>query len=391
LVLDTWRDGTFHMNGNPSVKIYGGPSKSVQVNSTSTSSLQFIGNPAHVDLSLGGPNIQGSTFGATGIQSSTIVTAASCASSPDICIGTQGGYSQGTRPILDPFATLAAPAIPTNVPPSTPPKEPAGSRGCPATASGGCDRYDPGYYPNGINVTGYAIFAPGIYYVKQGLNFLQGSCVRPAQMTGDGSGGTFFYLADGNSLFVKANAGCSSSDTPFSTTSGSAPYTLGARCDTLSPASPSNLPATLTGSVLLAPCLAPTVTSLCDPNCNINGGTGYGDPFGAADPAGITRGMLFMQNRAVSASPLFQGGGEMLLSGSWYFHQCHTSGLDTGVGCDATNAFTTKLSLGGNPAGSSYILGNIIVDQLDMSGTPDIYMDLSPQSLYFIYKASLLQ
>jgi hypothetical protein len=132
------------------------------------------------------------------------------------------------------------------------------------------------------------------------------------------------------------------------------------------------------------------VTALCTPNCGINGGTGYGDPFGAADPTGIVRGLLFMQNRAFAASPNWNGGGAFLLSGSMYFHQCKTSGTDTGVGC-TTAAYQTQLGLGGNSGASSYILGNIIVDQLNMSGTPDIAMDLSPQALYFIYKASLLQ
>jgi hypothetical protein len=395
IVLDPTRADVFHMNGNPAISIYGGPSRSVQVNSVNTAAVNFVGSPSHVDLHQGGPDLTGSNFGATGIQSPVPSTAASCGSSPKICIGTTGGYTAGTRPILDPFATLTAPAIPTNVPPSTPPTVLAGQNGCPAL-SGSCDVYYPGYYPSGISVTNkFAIFVPGIYYIVGGLNFNSNSCVRPAQgIPGDGSGGTFFYLANGSSVTVVSNSGCNTSSqttaTNFSTTSGTAPYTLGARCDSLSPASPSNLPATLSGSVLLAPCLAPTVTTYCAPNCTINGGTGYGDPLGASDPYGISRGMLFMQNRAFAAAPSFQGGGAFLLSGSMYFHQCRTSGSDIGTGC-TTSAYQTRLELAGNSAGSSYILGNIIVDQLDMSGTPDIAMDLSPQALYYIYKASLLQ
>jgi hypothetical protein len=388
LVLDPTRSATFHMNGNPAIKIYGGPDRSVQVNSTSTSSLDFNGAPTHIDLHQGGPNIAGSKFGTTSAQSPS--TAATCSNGTKICIGTEGAYTPSTRPITDPFATVTAPAIPTAIGGFTMVDAP--QYGCPHIG-GQCRKYTPGYYPSGIDVKSpspYAIFDPGIYYIVGGMQFESNSCIRPSADTGDGSGGTFFYFADGNSIDVVANSGCTSSDTPFQTSSGSAPYTLGARCDSSSPANPSNLPSSLTGSVLLAPCVAPTVTSLCTPNCGINGGMGYGDPFGTADPAGTTRGLLFMQNRSFQAAPNWGGGGAFLLSGSMYFHQCHLSGPGTGTGC-TTAAYLTKLSLGGNSGASSYILGNIIVDQLDMSGTPDIAMDLSPQALYFIYKASLLQ
>jgi hypothetical protein len=161
---------------------------------------------------------------------------------------------------------------------------------------------------------------------------------------------------------------------------------------------PSNLKVgdTITGSVLLAPCLNPdSTTGQCDPNCSVNGGRGFGDPLGSGDPAGVSRGLLFMQNRsAVIASkdmPQWQGGGQFLLSGSLYFHQCHTSGADSGTGCSATDAFNDQLQFGGNPAGTSYVLGDIIVDKFYMHGNGNLAMDLSPNSTFFIFKASLLQ
>ena len=153
--------------------------------------------------------------------------------------------------------------------------------------------------------------------------------------------------------------------------------------------------------MLLAPCIGPTVTSLCSStpgdNCTINGGNGYGDQLGPGDPNGVQRGILFMQNRAIalgaqSNQPKWQGGGAFLLSGAMYFHQCHTDGTTTtGGGCDESLAFTDQLTIGGNSTGNSYVLGNIIVDQLKLNGTPNFYLDLSPYDQFITYKASLVQ
>lgn len=123
---------------------------------------------------------------------------------------------------------------------------------------------------------------------------------------------------------------------------------------------------------MLAPCTGPDVsTGMCAPNCSINSGNGFGDQLGSFDPGGVQRGILFFQNRAVAANPSWQGGGVFLLSGSMYFHQCVTSGSDTGTGC-SNSAYTTQMTLGGNPGSGTYVLGDIIVDQLNLSGTPNI-------------------
>jgi hypothetical protein len=415
LVLDKSRDSTLTSNGGGSISIYGGPARSIQVNSTSTSSLDWNGNKLQIDLHLGGGSLTGSSFGVTGVQSavpSTSTTAGCVAppSGPDICLGTTGAYQPGVRPIPDPFASIEAPDIPTTVIGTRTTGIPSGTKGCPALpTTRTCVEYSPGYYDgtpgHKLSLAGeYAIFDPGIYYVVGGLDFGSNSCVRPAAVPGDGSGGTFFYFADGNSISVPANTGCNTNSqttaTNFNATDGGgigAPYTLGVRCDSSSAAIPANLAAApdITGSVLLAPCVAPTVTSLCTPNCTKNGGFGYGDPFGTADPAGTSRGLLMMQNRGIALAsnkmPSWQGGGSFLLSGSIYFHQCGTSGNDTpGLSCPAS-AYTTQLEFGGNATGTSYVLGNIITDQLKIHGSSGVNMDLSPNATYFIYKASLLQ
>src|ERR1019366_7846362 len=167
---------------------------------------------------------------------------------------------------------------------------------------------------------------------------------------------------------------------------GSIPF--GAKC-TATSSIPSNLPTSLSGSVLLGPCNLPTVTALCDPNCSIN----YGGPAGASDPLGVQRGFLFFQDRAKNAStnPIWQGGGQFLLSGTMYFHQCVTTGSDTGTGSSTVSAYNDNVSLGGNSGSGTYILGQVVADQVTLGGTSGLTMDLNPSSVFNILKASLLQ
>lgn len=72
-----------------------------------------------------------------------------------------------------------------------------------------------------------------------------------------------------------------------------------------------------------------------------------------------------------------------------YFHQCHNGGSDLGgLSCDV-NAYSSQMSLGGNPGSGTYVFGDIIVDQLNMSGNPSITMDINTQS--WAMRASLVQ
>ena len=80
----------------------------------------------------------------------------------------------------------------------------------------------------------------------------------------------------------------------------------------------------------------------------------------------------------------------MLLAGSMYFHQCVLSAPDTGLGCNS-NAFNDQLKMGGNPGSSTYVLGDIIADQLYLHGTANLIMDLNPTAAYTTLKAALVQ
>jgi len=426
LVLNPTISGSLHMNGggalssaNGDIQIAGGPSKSIQVNSSSATAVSLSGNPT-INLCAGGTNYCGSAQGVWGTEATPSgfwSTVSKCTSVNTLCTATQTApiWNSPSPPIADPFASISAPARPTfaTYPPTgTAPAPGVGvlyhnaGGGCPDTS--GCRQFSPGYYPNGIKVQGFtAIFDPGLYYIggtasasqncnNAGANGsfceLSGSCIRPSTATGDGSGGTIFYFADVNSINVGASGGgCSpgggNTIDAFLTATGTGSIANGVKC-TASTIIPSNLPSTLTGSVLLAPCQAPTVNTMCAPNCSLN----FGDPLGAADPFGVQRGVLFFQDRAVNASnnPSWSGSGSMLLAGTMYFHQCVTSGSDTGQGCVGT-AYNDLLSMGGTPSSSTYVLGDVIADKLSLSGNAGLTMDLNPSAAYTTLKASLLQ
>jgi hypothetical protein len=444
LVLDPRNDsGTLHMNGGGSnssttcsskpcgdIVIAGGGIKSIQVNSSSSSAIAFNGGPT-IDLCAGGQNYCGSTLGVWGAVpspgSSNFWTASATCSVQNngLCTGSQNPpqWNQ-SPPIADPLSRVTAPAVPTCTGCSYPSPNNNGvavvyhQSGCPDTS--GCRLFSPGYYPNGIQVKGAgggdetAIFQPGIYYLlssacgggaSASLCENSNSCIRPSTDKGDGSGGTIFYFADTNSVAVTGGGGsCTpgggNTIDPFPvasspTTTGTSYLQNGVKC-TASSIIPGNLVSagSLTGSVLLAPCTGPDqTTGLCDPNCTINNGIGFGDPDGAADPFGVQRGILFFQNRAVNAgnNPSWGGNGSMLLAGTMYFHQCVTSGSDTGQNCDTSGAYNDKLSLGGTSGSSTYVLGDIIVDKLDVGGNGQIVMDLNPSSANTTLKAALVQ
>jgi len=267
-----------------------------------------------------------------------------------------------------------------------------------------CYEFSPGYYPNGIQLNGSnsnpatAIFDPGLYWMESNqcnnggssgsLCELSNSCIRPSNQVGDGSGGVIFYFADTNSVVVGSNGGdCAGNGAAaFNTATGA--LGLGVKCTSASSV-PGNIPASLNGSVILGPCQAPSAaTGYCAPNCSLN----FGDPMGTNNPTGEQRGLIFFQNRSKNASsnPRWSGGGSMLLAGTMYFHQCVTSGSDTGQGC-VSGAYNDKLTMRGNSGSSTYVLGDIIVDQLDVGGSGTIVMDLNPSAAYTTLKAALVK
>ena len=387
LILHPSKSGALSMHGGGgatiNIGIVGGPSKSIQVNSTSTTAFSVSGGSANVDLSQGGPNNTGSDFGTWGGP----VTAPSA-----VNFGSTGKWMYQAAPIMDPFSNLAAPAQPAAAPTPVYGVKGVATRGCPDTTNG-CDHYFPGYYSGGITIkkgkdvngnnnltaTGLAVFDPGLYYIAGGFTANSGSCLRPSTV-GPGIGGTVFYLSGTGTVSIGANSGKSGSGepcstaTPFSTTSGGATG-LGLKC-TSGSTIPANLltVGTLTGNVLLAPCT----------------GT-YGDQLlsntgKVSSTLGEQRGILFFQDRgAQNVSSSLGGGGSYIIAGTLYFHACKAGG--TGIGC---TYFSDALTLGGGSGSTTYTFGNIVTDSLTLGGNSGIVMDLNATSAYGILKATLL-
>jgi hypothetical protein len=382
LVLDPRNETSVDNVGSFNIKIAGGPQRSIQVNSISSSAVNISGAPGTFDLTLGGPNGTGSDFGVSGNEGAT-----------NFVTGATGQWVDPVPKISDPFASIPAPGVPGGTPTVT-----YGVTGAAATAfgcpdpTGGCDHYTPGHYSGTLQVkknqpgaaTGYAVFDPGIYYLDSDFKADANSCLRPSTVAGDGSGGTVFYFSGTGTLQIGANSGtltnCQTAVLPLTQVrcinSGAGTTTLPSGVVTAGG---------LVGNVLLGPCKAPA-----------GGGTNYGDPLGVNDPLGEQRGMLFFQNRSANLAaagnqPSWGGGGAFGLAGMMYFHYCNSAdGAGLGSNCN-TGAFTDQFSLGGGSSSTTFVIGDLVVDKLHMNGTPNIEMDLNPNALYYVFKASLLQ
>jgi len=365
-------NNTLHISGN--ISVLGAP-KSIQVNSTDGDAVdRFSGTISLDNMTNGDGNGE---FAVAGRESES-----SAGVSPSVKWVNVAGI------VSDPFATVSAPRTQglrdcSQITDCVFYGAQPGTRGCPPGVS--CDSYLAGYYPtfqncpgalngqaaicvqkgqpNGIAAaTGLAVFQPGIYYL--GEDFYADpttSCLRSATTGGDGSGGTMFYLAHVAVLDVAAGSGtaCASSMPPVSLS--------GTECLNNNLSLPSVI---VTGNVLLAPCTGK-----------------YGDPSNANQ----VRGMLLFQERDVTPQNFATWSGSssnsFALIGNIYLHNCRLdqSG-DTGANCDP-NAFQETLNLGSN----GYIVGGIVVDQLQINSGANVNVVLNPNPQYYTLKASLLQ
>ena len=402
VVLDPTDTGTLSSNGGPTIKILGGPSQSIQVNSSDlTNQAAVAWNQGTIDLSQGGPTYSGSSLGTHGGP------ATYSAGVKTFLPANSSDWMFPSSPISDPFAKLDAPAKPSV--PATPTDQASNAtctstgtpsniqqgnctvayqvHGCPDTT--GCTLYTPGYYPTittgpnkvqGITVKNTtAIFDPGLYYLDGGLALKSNSMVRPSSATGDGSGGTIFYLTGAvQKCSGQTGLVCVGSDSGAGTRTLDTFDIYAAQCSGGTAVDPGLINALktdsvaytgLTGNLLLAPCT----------------GT-YGDP----DGSGNYRGILFFGDRSSNLGGGWGGGGGFLLAGSIYFHQCNASG--TGTSCLLPpSGYQAQFGFQGNSGTASYVLGEIIADQLTGGGTPSIYMALNANQTYNILKASIFQ
>lgn len=109
------------------------------------------------------------------------------------------------------------------------------------------------------------------------------------------------------------------------------------------------------------------------------------------DPTGQYRGFVFFQGRSAAASADCGGGGQSLLAGLMYFHQCRADG--TGLNCSApgSGGYGSTVTLGGNSGSGAYTVGSLVTDTLSMNGTPNITMILSPYNSFPQLKVAFLK
>lgn len=376
LVLDPSEPKSFQIGGNPSIQIVGGPNRSIQVNSDAqapqlSQNAAYLGGSgnksvcggAQVDLCQAGLNYDGADFGVTGGPPPT---------PSGFATNAPFGWQSGVNPVADPFVTLPPPPDPGNTGVGTP--VPYGTNGCPTLT--GCVEYTPGDYKSGINVQNQtAIFDPGVYYIEGGaLEFHANSLVRPStNTTTNTSMGTIFYLTcakpgsctSGNEAYVYVGA-------DSGTAAGDAFDTSRAHCPGDTPPGwdkRMGIPSTVTGNVLMGPCTT------------LGAYPGAVMPNVGTDALGPERGILFFADR--SAAPAkgetMNGGGGLLLSGTMYFRDCPTL-LTTGTCNQPPTDYQTVASLTGGAGSGTRVFGEIITDQLSLSGNSGITMDLNPWS-----------
>jgi hypothetical protein len=129
VILHPSSSASLSVGGNSSIHIFGGPQRSIQVNSSNTGALSV----GAVDLSHGGPASSGSdmaVFGGPATQPGGINT------------GSTGHYIYPAAPLGDPFAGVSAPTTPTTAGTATP--VPFAINGCPDP--NGCVEFTPGNY-----------------------------------------------------------------------------------------------------------------------------------------------------------------------------------------------------------------------------------------------------
>jgi len=355
IVLNPTEANTFNDNGSATVRIAGGPVRSIQVNSKNALAA-YVGGSSKVDLSNGGPNFNGSSFGVWGGPNQPPAGFLSDSSAE---------WHAPAAPRPDPFKTLAPPPDPKFA--GATKTVLGGVDGCPLAVTLTCVEYSPGDYNNGIKVQGAtALFQPGVYYIKPGsissvgLELGSNSLVRPtnpnallttAGVAGDGSKGTTFYFTGGATVQISANSG--------SVTALSWDSTL-AHCPGDGGTFPSqlNIPAVVTGNVLVGPCTTNGTYEI--PSTNV----------------GKYRGMLFFQDRSAAAQAQLHGGGGLLLAGAQYFHDCPNS--MTGNCNMPPTDYESSLGLWGGTGTGTSLYGQIVVDKLSLQGNSGISMDLLP-------------
>lgn len=364
IVLSPNASGAFTDAGGAQFNIVGGPNRGLQVNSTSTTAIDLVPSGA-INTSKGGPNGTGSDVAVTGGPASPPYTGA-------FTVSRTGHWSSGALPITDPYKGVATPAsVKLIFPLSTVNGLSvtkanggiAGPDGCPDPNTN-CIEFSPGYYPNGITTGNYQtyIFLPGIYYMGSSLTAGHSATLRMATpcspscssisfTTSQQTDGLMFYFLSG-SINISGCSGCANSDLPVPSTA--------LTCDGSAPNSALGMPNTLNTNVLVAQCT--------------QDGT-YWDAGGdTADSRGTpgSRGLLVYQDKSDTMQATFGGSGTLSFSGALYFP-------------------AATLDLSGGTSTGTFILGQIVANEVNLTGSGAINMALNPAPSTQLLKVGMLQ
>ncbi|MGC2111410.1 MAG: pilus assembly protein TadG-related protein [Candidatus Korobacteraceae bacterium] len=436
MVLNPTISGALSYSGGASLTIVGGPPRSIVVNSSSSTAVQ-CGSSGVIDTRTGGPNLTGSDVGVSGGPH----TAPGAASG---CYGTNGntglpaGFSGGSTghwawpasPVADPYGAVPAAAGMKSVTPLTKATHSDGTKyynlaihnmdGCPDTAPtnygayhdetywacqkkydgtqphycGGCKEYGPGYYPNGISEGGGDVitFLPGVYYMDGDLNIGGSDSIRIAKpcansqgvvntdpntgncsptvtqiagANGAGGGGPWtWHQTDGVMFYFHGSAKpviSGASGAPASPRVDKVPVT-DLTCNGSSPPSYLSLPNALDTNIMLA-------------QCTTNGS--YYDSAGdTTDSLGSIRGLLMFMDHADTAAPQLQGSGSLAYTGTLYFH---------------SSTYATIFKIPGGTTNGTLIWGNVVTDQMQLTGSGALKMALNPAATTPILKVALFK
>jgi hypothetical protein len=395
VILNPTVSSALTLSGGAHIVIVGGPQTSIQVNSSANGSPSANdqsnaiycngGNGYPIDTSTAGPSGQGGNVAVVGGPSSNQF----CGANYIMNNTTHALWKSPVAVVSDPYAGVPAPTQPSGTVQEaltpvatvaqgyTPTSDPtygytsgtwvaSGTDSCPNTAAqqhyltysstypknggniyGNCLEFTPGYYPNGINTTSLAgssndvvIFMPGIYYLNGNLNVGSSTTLRNAWVgTQPATQGVMFYFLSGGPLFAGGSGAASSS---ISTVPS---YYL--NCS--GTATPVGTPASLTGNVLVSQCGA--------------AGTYIGAPSSDTYSATGTRGLLFFSGHANTYNATLVGAGASLnFSGSLYFH---------------STSYGDLVQLDGAGGSTTYAVGSLVVDQLTLSGSGTIQMNVT--------------
>lgn len=373
MVLNPTASGAFSYSGGGKLTIAGGPQRGLLVDSNNVKAISWANSTnAVINTSAGGPSGTGSDV--------AVVGGPTTAPNGGFNGGTTGTWSGSVLPVLDPYAGVAAPTQPaTSTTATTPHVVTYGQDGCPdhsptnyvsTVPHSGCDEFEPGYYPSGINhgANDVLIFKPGIYYMNGSLTISGSSEIRlatpcvptcsPYSTTSwQQTDGVMFYFLTGSINISGGSGGLASSRVdPVPSTQ--------LTCDGSTPDSSLGLSTSINGNVLIGQCA--TNGTYWDT---------YNDTTDSRGNPG-SRGLLVYQAHTNTTQPQMSGSGSLAFSGALYLH---------------SSSYADVLNISGGASSGTFILGQIVTDEINLSGSGIINLALNPAKSTELLKLSMLQ